>query len=60
MNHIDKEKSVLFNVGYRVTSDDEPTMLWDRLCQVGWRAFGGKTREELVQIADELEQPWST
>ena len=60
MNHIDKEKSVLFNVGYRVMSDDDRTTLCDRPCQVGCRAFGGKTREELVQIADRLEQPWST
>ncbi len=58
-NHIHKEDNVLFNMGDRVMSADDQTTLCNRFCEVGCRAFGGKTREELVQIADELEQQWS-
>ncbi len=59
-NHIYKEGNVLFNMGDRVMSDDDQATLCNRFCEVGCRAFGGKKREELVQIADELEQQWST
>ena len=58
-NHISKEDNVLFNMGDRVMSDDDQTTLCNRFCEAGCRSFGGKTREELVQIADELEQQWS-
>ncbi|MCH7526644.1 MAG: hemerythrin domain-containing protein [Planctomycetes bacterium] len=55
-NHIHKEDNVLFDMGDRVMSDDDQTTLCKRFCEVGCRAFDGKKREELVQVADELEQ----
>ena len=58
--HIYKEDNVLFNMGDRVMSDDDQTTLCNRFCEVGCRTFGGKKRKELVQIADELVQQWST
>lgn len=58
-NHIHKEDNVLFNMGDSVMSNDDQTTLCNQFCEVGCRAFGGKTREELVQIADELERQWS-
>lgn len=58
-NHIHKEDNVLFEMGDRVMSDDDQTTLCNRFCEASCQAFGGKTREELMQIADELEQQWS-
>lgn len=58
-DHICKEDNVLFKIGDRVMSDDDKTTLCNRFCEVGCRDFGGKKREELEQIADELEQQWS-
>ena len=58
-NHIYKEDNILFNMGDRVMSDDDRTALCHRFCEVGWGSFGGKKREELLQIADVLEQQWS-
>ena len=58
-NHIFKEDNVLFNMGDRVMSGEDQTTLCRQFCEVGCRAFGGKQREELAQIADELEQQWS-
>ena len=58
--HHAKEEDLLFKMGDRVLSDDDRMTLCDRFCEVGCRAFGGKKREELEQIADALEQQWST
>lgn len=54
-NHIFKEDNVLFNMGDRVMSEDDQTALCDSFCEVGCKAFGGKTRNELEQMANELE-----
>ena len=59
-NHINKEDNVLFDMGDRVMSFEDQTTLCNRFCEVGCQAFGGKKREELVQIANALEQQWST
>ncbi len=60
MSHIYKEKSVRFNIGYRVMSHDDRPTRGDRFCEVGCRALGGKKLEDLVRIADALEQRWPT
>ena len=57
-NHILKEDNVLFQMGDRVMSDDDQALLCRQFCEVGCRAFGGKNREELARMADELEQQW--
>jgi len=54
-NHIYKEENVLFNLGDQVMSENDQTTLCRRFCEVGCKAFGGKTRRELERIADELE-----
>ncbi len=56
--HIDKEDTVLFNMGDRVLSVDEQASLCGKFCEVGCRTFGGKKREELARIADDLESRW--
>ena len=56
-NHIFKEDNVLFNMGDRVMSNDDQTELCSRFCQAGCQAFGGKTRNDLEQMANELESP---
>ncbi|MFQ5414844.1 MAG: hemerythrin domain-containing protein [Phycisphaerae bacterium] len=57
-NHIYKEDNVLFNMGDQVMTDADQETLCSRFCAVGCRSFGGKTREELEHIADELEAEW--
>lgn len=57
-NHIFKEDNVLFHMADRLLTDDDQTTLCGRFCEVGCRGFGGKQREELVRMADELQQQW--
>lgn len=57
-NHIYKEDNVLFNMGDHVMTDDDQQTLCGKFCEVGCRAFGGKKREELARMADELESRW--
>lgn len=57
-NHIDKEDNVLFTMGDHVMSDDDKTTLCGRFREAGCRAFGGKRREELEEIAYDLEVEW--
>lgn len=54
-NHIFKEDNVLFNMGARVMSADDQSALVPQFCAVNCRVFEGKRREQLQQIADELE-----
>jgi len=54
-NHIFKEDNVLFNMGARVMSADDQSGLSTQFCAVNCRVFEGKRREQLQQIADELE-----
>ena len=60
MNRIDKQNSALFNKACRPMSDKDRTTFCDRFCKGGCRAFGGRERGELEQIANPLEEPWST
>lgn len=57
-NHIFKEDNVLFEMGDRVLRDTDRTDLGLKFCDVGCRAFDGKTREQLEEIADRLENQW--
>lgn len=57
-NHIDKEDNVLFVIGDQCMTAEDRTKLCEQFCEVGCRAFGGKKREELERIADELESEW--
>lgn len=56
--HIFKEDNVLFNMGDGVMTPDDQKSLCERFCQTGCRSFGGKTRAELEQLADDLESRW--
>jgi len=56
--HIAKEDSVLFNMGDSVMTDEDQGSLCSQFCEVGCRSFGGKNREELEQMASELEAAW--
>ena len=56
--HIFKENDVLFNMGDRVMTPDDQKSLCERFCQAGCRSFGGKTRAQLEQLADDLESQW--
>jgi len=55
-NHIHKEDNVLFNIGDNVLSEEACARLCTAYGEVGCRSFGGRRREELERIADELEQ----
>jgi len=57
-NHIFKEDNVLFNMGDRMMNPDDQRTLTTQFCAVNCRAFEGRRREELQQIADELEAEW--
>jgi hemerythrin-like domain-containing protein len=57
-NHIFKEDNVLFTMGDRVLTDEDQTSLCSKFCEVGCKSFGGKTREQLEQMADALESRW--
>ena len=57
-NHISKEDNILFTMGDSMMTDDDQTTLCSKFCEVGCQAFGGKKREELARIADELESQW--
>ena len=56
--HIDKEDNILFCMGDRVMSHADQATLSGQFCEVGCRTFGGKRKEELARIADELEAQW--
>ena len=57
-NHIFKEDNVLFEMGDRIMTANDQHELCASFGEVGCRAFEGKRREELKQVADELEQSW--
>lgn len=54
-NHIFKEDNILFNMGGRVLSDDDHEALSKSFCALNCRVFEGKRREQLQQLADELD-----
>ena len=54
-NHIFKEDTVLFDKGDRMMNPGDQRTLTTQFCAVNCRAFEGRRREELQQIADELE-----
>ncbi len=56
--HIFKEDNVLFTMGDQVMNPADQTSLCAQFGEVGCRAFGGKTREQLEALAGELEQQW--
>jgi hemerythrin-like domain-containing protein len=57
-NHIFKEDNILFQMSDRVMTNDDQASLCSQFCEVGCRAFEGKTIEALSRIADELESAW--
>jgi hemerythrin-like domain-containing protein len=57
-SHIDKEENILFNLGDQAMTDDDQSSMGMRFCEVARRSFGGKKREELESVADELEAQW--
>lgn len=58
-NHIGKEDDCLFPMGDNALSDDDQQSLCGKFCEVSCRTFGGRSREQLASIADELEAQWS-
>ncbi len=57
-HHIYKEDNILFPMGDNVLTDDDQGKLHTRYCEVASRTFGDRSPEELIQIADELEERW--
>lgn len=57
-DHINKEDNVLYMIGDNVMTPDDQASLCSKFCEVGCKTFGGKKREELERIADELETAW--
>lgn len=53
--HIEKEDTILFNMGDTVMTSDDQSELHGRFGEVGCKSFGGKKREELERMANELE-----
>ncbi len=53
--HIYKEDNILYPMGDRAMTDEDQATLCDQFCEVGCKSFGGKTADELAQMADELE-----
>jgi hemerythrin-like domain-containing protein len=54
-DHIYKEDNILFTMGDRMMNPGDQRTLTTQFCAVNCRAFEGRRREELQQIADELE-----
>ena len=57
-NHIQKEDNILYVMGDRVMTEEDQGSLCSQFCEVGCRSFGGKRREELEAMADDLEKRW--
>lgn len=57
-NHIFKEDNVLFNMGDEVMDGADRTTLCTRFCEANCKSFGGKKREQLERMADELVAKW--
>lgn len=58
--HIDKEDGILFNMADRVITGQDQHTLCSQFCEVGCRAFGGKTRQQLERLADDLQARYPT
>ena len=56
--HIYREDNVLFKMGDHAMTDGDRQELCSKFCEVGCETFGGKKREELEAVADELERHW--
>ncbi len=46
-----KEDNVLFNMGEKVLTEQDQSLLCSRFCETTCRSFAGKRREELEQLA---------
>ena len=57
-HHIYKEDNILYPMGDRVMNDADQQTLCGKFCDVGCKSFGGKKREELERLAEELEAAW--
>ena len=57
-SHIDKEDNVLFNLGDQALTEQDQTALCSQFNEVACRSFGGKRREELEQLASDLQGRW--
>ncbi len=58
-SHIFKEDNVLFNMGDQALTPQDNEKLCSQYCEVGCQSFGGKKKDELQRIADELCAHWS-
>ncbi len=56
--HIFKEDNVLFNMGDQALSPQDHESLCSKYCEVGCKSFGGKKRDELKRMADDLCEKW--
>lgn len=59
-NHIFKEDNILFNIGARLMDAGDQTKLATQFCAVNCRVFEGKRREQLQQMAHDLESECSS
>jgi hemerythrin-like domain-containing protein len=55
VHHIYKEDNVLFVMGERAIAPDAERRLCGKFCEADCGKFEGQTREELAQLADDLE-----
>ncbi|MEE8367709.1 MAG: hemerythrin domain-containing protein [Thermoanaerobaculia bacterium] len=58
--HIFKEDHVLFEAADLAMTEEDQARLRESFCEGSCQAFGGKRREELEAMADELERHWGT
>lgn len=58
-NHIWKEDNILFRMSEQILCKAPPGALENDFCQFRCKAFEGRRREELLALADRLEQQWS-
>ena len=54
--HIYKEDNVLFEIGDQVMAETDQAQLAAGFCDVACRDFDGKTRDQLEEIANQLER----
>jgi hemerythrin-like domain-containing protein len=58
VEHIEKEDSILFPLGDEILDDEDKAALTESFKQVD-SDLGGRTPQELEQIASELEEKWA-
>ncbi len=56
--HIEKEDTILFTMGDNLMANEVQHSLIEKFREVQQRSFDGKSRDELLKMADDLEAQW--